>query len=116
MMLSVEPAIARYMHDNKITYVDISQNRTEMSLSIEPVIRQRFIEETGLQTFGFTIATIQIDEREIMAIEDELQRRKDEIRERKEAKEIAEELERIQDKEWEREIYLKQLEQADRDK
>ena len=116
MMLFVEPAIAKYMHDKKITYVDISQNKADMSLSIEPVIRQRFIEETGLQTFGFTIANIQIDQNEIIAIEDELQRRKDEIKERKEATEIADELERIADKEWEREIYLKQLEQADRDK
>ncbi len=116
MMLFVEPAIARFMHDNKLTYVDISSNKADMSRSIEPVIKKLFIEETGLQTFAFTIKDIQINETEIQAIEDELQRRRDEIKSKKEAKEIADELERIADKEWEREIYLKQLEQADRDK
>lgn len=114
MMSFIEPVIAKFMHDNKITYVDISQNKKIMSESILPEVSKMFIEEFGLKSSTFTIYNIEIAEEEIQAIEDELQRRKDEIKNEKDAKELAAELERLADKEWEREVYLRQLEQADK--
>lgn len=112
----IEPVIASFMKNEKLSYVDISANKRKMSDAILPEVANLFLADYGLKVFDFTIADVSIADEEIRAIEDELAYRREEIKDKKNAKEIADELERLKDKEWEREIYLRNLEMADKDK
>lgn len=112
----IEPVVAQFMKDEKLSYVDISANKRKMSDAILPTVKNLFLEDYGLKVFDFTIADVSIADEEIRAIEDELAARRDELKDKMNAKEIAAELERLKDKEWEREMYLRNLEMASKEK
>jgi rubrerythrin len=116
MLSFVEPVIAKYMHDKQMSYVDVSAEKKNIQDTILPEVDKMFVEEDGLKCSSFTIYSISIDDAQMEAIEDKLAQERDELKEKKDAKEIAAEVERLGDKEWERSLLLKNLEQADRDK
>lgn len=116
MMLFVEDVIAKVMQSKHLSYVDISANKKEISDEIYQNVIPLFSDEFGLKVSSFTVYNMGIDDEEIIAIENELALRREEMKIEKTAKEIASELERLADKQWEREMYLKKLEQGDYEK
>ncbi len=116
MMLFVEDVIAKVMQQNGLSYVDISSNKKYISDEIFKNVIPLFDEEFGLKVSSFTVYNMGITDEEIIAIENELALRREEMKVEKNAKEIAAEIERLQDKQWEREMYLKKLQQLDYEK
>ncbi len=116
MLSYIEPVISDFMKDEKLSYVDIASSKRKMSDAVLPTISKLFENDYGLKVYSFTIAEISIADEEIEAIENELESRRLEEKDKKNAKEIVDELERLKDKELEREVYLKKLEQEDTDK
>lgn len=116
MMLFVEDVIAKVMQSKHLSYVDISANKKEISDEIYQNVIPLFSDEFGLKVSSFTVYNMGIADEEIIAIENELALRREEMKIEKTAKEIAAELERLADKQWEREMYLKKLEQGDFEK
>ena len=116
MLSYIEPEIASFMQRENISYIDIAANKRKLADNILPAISKLFSEDYGLKVFSFTIADIMIGDEEKAKIEDELKARRVEEKEKKDAKEVAAELERLADKEWDREVYLKKLDQEDHDK
>ena len=116
MMGYIEPVIKKALHDNFLSYSDISLHKMEINKVILPIINEMFINETGLKVYSFTIDYLMIADEEIQAIEHAIADRKKELKEKEEAKEIAERIDKMNDKEWERKLLLRQLESADLDK
>ena len=123
MLSEVEPAISKAMRNEHLSYDRLSEYKKEISQAVLKEVREMFLNDYGLQVFSFTIAGVNIAEEYIHAIEDELRRVKDkkelEIEreiEKREAKELADYLERLDDKEFDRSLILKKLEMEDREK
>lgn len=127
MMSEVEPAIARAMREQRITYDRMGEHKKEISQSVLPVLSKMFEEEYGLKMFSFTIANVMIAEEYVKAIEAaraEVKRKAEEEKariEREEKEERArreekEEQERQDEKEWEREKWLRELQSTDYEK
>lgn len=116
MMSYIEPVIAKTMRDLHLSYIDIAQHKQELSNSILPKINEMFVKDCGLKVYSFTIGVLKIKDEEMYMIEEYLENRRNEIKEKLEAKELAAELERLDDKQFEREVLLKLIEQADRSK
>lgn len=116
MMSYIEPVIAKVMHEKIFSYIDIPMYKKDIAESILPEVNEMFIKDCGLKVLSFTIDFLGIEDEEITAIENELAERKREIKEKRNSKELAEEIERYDDKSWERSLVLKKLEMADRDK
>ena len=116
MMAYIEPVIAKTMRDLRLSYIDIAQHKKEIADSILPEVNEMFVKDCGLKVYSFTIGVLKIADQEMEAIEECLALRRKEIKEKADAKELALELERLDDKMFEREILLKLIEQADRNK
>ncbi len=120
-------ALQRVIREKVYSYLDIQMYMKPIGDSILPYLNELMINDVGLKLCSFTVERLGIQEDEAEAIEDELFRRRIEIKEKKEAQEIANELERLSDKayareqdederKWQRELLLKQLELADKEK
>ena len=116
ILSEIEPLIAKTMREENLAYYDLSEKKQVIAKNIMPVLSKMFEEEYGLTMFSFIISKIFIPQEYINKIEKELETRKAEAKAEKTAKEYAAELERLADKQWERELVLKQLEQADYNK
>ena len=116
MMAYIEPVIAKTMHDLCLSYISVAQHKKEIADSILPTVNEMFIKDCGLKVYSFTIGVLKIADEEMEAIEECLAERRREIKEKRDAKELALEIERLDDKKFERELLLKLIEQADRNK
>ena len=116
MMAYIEPVIAKTMKDLCLSYIDIAQHKKEIADSILPTVNEMFVRDCGLKVYSFTIGVLKIADEEMEAIEENLAERRREIKEKLEAKELAAELERLEDKKFDKEVFLRLLEQADRNK
>lgn len=116
MLAYIEPEITRYMHNQHLSYMDLAMNKTIIADNILPQISKLMENDYGLSVTSFVIADISINEDEEKAIEAELTSRRNDVKTKLNAKEIAEQVEKLSDKKWEREKYLKELERADKDK
>lgn len=116
MMSFVSPAIAKVIHEKMLTYIDFMPQINEIATAIYPVVKELFEKECGLEICSFTLAKLDISEEEKILIEEFLAQQRLELKEKRDALEIAAELERLADKEWERNLILKKLELADKEK
>ena len=115
MVADIRPRIAQYALEHALPYTRISSEIVNMTEVIRPGVVSA-LDKAGLEIFTLIITNIDIEEEEKIQIEYALKKERAELKDKKEAKEIADELERLSDKQFEREIYLRKLESADKDK
>lgn len=116
LLNEIEPVISKAMHDLFLSYADITMHKKELGQAILPEVNRMFVEDCGLKIYSFTIDVLSAADEEIEIIEREIAERKRELKEKADAKEIAAELERLDDKDWNRNLILRNLESADREK
>lgn len=116
ILSEIEPLIAKTMREQQLAFYDLTERKHEIAKEIFPVLAQLFEREYGLALYSFIISRVFIPDEYVQKIEAELEKRKVEEKEEKTAKEYAEELERLSDKEFERELILKKLEDGNYDK
>ncbi|MCH5163144.1 MAG: SPFH domain-containing protein [Clostridiales bacterium] len=75
LMSVIEPAIAKSMREQKISYTEFSENKSTLSESIKSQISELFATEYGLELCSFMVMGAIISDADIMAIE----RKRDEI-------------------------------------
>ena len=112
----IEPLIAQTMREENLAYYDLSEKKNIIASNILPTISKMFERDYGLSLYSFVISKIFIPNEYIEKIENELEKRKLEEKEEKTAKEYAQELERLSDKEFERGLLLKKLEDGNYEK
>ena len=116
MMSKVEPAIARAMRENSLTYDRMSEHKDEIAQSVLPVLSKMFEEDYGLKMFSFTLAGVMISDEYIRAIETAKRELKEKAAEEAK-KQREEEVAAAQDeKNWEREKFMRELEKNDYEK
>lgn len=116
MMSKVEPAIVRAMREKSLTYDRLSEHKDEIAQSVLPELSKMFEEDYGLKMFSFTLASVMIADEYVKAIETAKREKRE--REEEEAKLRAEkiEAEARDDKNWEKEKFLRELEKNDYEK
>lgn len=116
ILSEIEPLIAQTMREENLAYYDLSEKKQIIAKNIMPTIQAMFEKDYGLNLYSFIISKIFIPQEYIDKIENELEKRKQEEKMEKTAKEYAQELERLSDKEFERSLLLKKLEDGNYDK
>ena len=94
-------------------YLDITRNEKVVSQALQVIISDRLCDNYGLVVPNFAIERFFIDDDRRAEIEAEIKANKDKFEYKRDAKELAEELERLEDKQWEREKYLIGLRRED---
>ena len=109
------------VNDQNLVYDQFDLNRKKIAKAAEVVLSERFEKSWGITLVDFIIEQFAISEEDVQKVEnvaDELkkarEREKEEEKREAKFKKIMDELERLSDKQWEREKYLKQLEQEDK--
>lgn len=75
LMGVIEPAVAKSMREQNISYTEFSENKAQLSDRIKSQIRELFAAEYGLELCSFSINGAIISDADIMAIE----RKRDEL-------------------------------------
>lgn len=120
-------AMMKIMHDKIMSYMDIQYFMKDIGDSLVPYLNDLFVRECGLNVFSFTVSNMGIDDEEVDQIEKALAERRQELKMKQDKMEIVAELERLEDRanarkdyeeeaKWQRELILKQLEIADKEK
>lgn len=96
--------------DEKLTYDQFDAHKLDIGDKVGQLIGDRFEQDWGIGIKAFVIEWVGIDEEDSEAVENAAA----EVQKQKKLKEYLAELERLDDKQWEREKYLRQLEMQDR--
>ena len=96
--------------ENKLTYDRFDANRKQIGISVGKILSDKFDKSWGVELNDFIIVNFLISTEDMAAVEDAAA---EAVRQQK-LKEYLSELERLDDKNWEREKYLRQLEMQDR--
>ncbi len=112
----IGPAIAKYLREQKLAYYQFEENREIIANNVFGDMKKIF-SEYGIELCSFSLGKIFIPQDQKVRIEEYIQQHKEEvkeeekrIRDKRELQEAMLELERLQDKEWEKEKYLRGLE------
>ena len=108
ILSEIEPIIGKTTREQNVAYYDLAEKRNVIAKEVLEALSKMFEKDYGLSLYSFVISKIFATSESIDKIENELKNR----REEKTAKELAEEVERLGDKEFDREVLLKQLEDA----
>ena len=102
----VKNEIVNVIHSLHLNYIDVTNHISEIAEKIQPIVSESLNEQYGLYVPIFVVDKLNIPDEDRNAIEEALKEEREKYNFKKDAKEIAEELERLDDKEWEREKYL----------
>ncbi len=94
----------------ELTYDQFDANRKTIAVQVGKMLSEKFERDWGIGLVDFIIEKFNISAEDMEKIENVA----DEIQQRNKMKEYLAELERLDDKQWEREMYLKRLEQEDK--
>lgn len=100
----------RVVAEQKLTYDKFNSNKKAIAERIGEILAEEFKEDYGISLSKFLIEDINLFEEEREAIENAAL----EVQKQERLKEYLAELERLDDKKWEREKYLRQLELQDK--
>ncbi len=100
----------RVVREEKLTYDQFDANRKQIGKAVGKILSPKFEQSWGIALVDFIIEWLGISEEDSSAVEDAAA----EVQKQKKLKEYLAELERLDDKQWEREKYLRQLELQDR--
>jgi hypothetical protein len=119
LMSKFRPALARIMEDNRYTYFSITAHQDKIEKEVHKVLKDTFA-EYGIEMTTFFIEEIRVpqsDKQKIQKALDDMDfDHKEEGRKQKAKEELKEHLdyiERLADKEWEKEKYILALKQRD---
>lgn len=98
------------VQEAKLTYDQFDANRKSIGEAVGKILSVKFEQDWGLALVDFIIEWFEISQEDMDAVEDAAA----EARKQKKLQEYLAELERLDDKQWEREKYLRQLELQDR--
>ncbi len=112
----IEPIIFKTLKEKRIPFEDVTQYRNDIADAIKVEIAKMFLEDYGLEVCSFIINAIIPLEEEIEKLEEARKEMREKEELKKTAKEIAEELERLEDKSFEREKILHELHSKDEEK
>jgi membrane protease subunit (stomatin/prohibitin family) len=129
----VEEAIAVSMKNLNLSYAVMSENKKSIGNSMLPVLKDMF-DEYGLEMIHITLARVMMDDKDKARIESKLREKEleekneierlkkkkeqeeEEAKRKAEIKELAAELERLDDKQFERDLLLRKIDQEDHQK
>lgn len=100
----------KIISEKQLTYDQFSANKKMIGENMGNVLNPKFEREWGLSVLNFKIAAFFLDDEDMEAIEDSAA----EKQRQEKLKEYLVELERLEDKQWERQKYLCQLELQDK--
>ncbi len=100
----------RVVKEEKLTYDQFDAYKLDIGEKVGALISRRFEQDWGIGVTNFVIEWVGIDEADSEAVESAAA----DAQKQKKLKDYLAELERLDDKQWEREKYLKQLELEDR--
>lgn len=100
----------KIIDEKKLTYDKFTANKKQIGENMGAVLSPMFERDWGLSVFNFKIADFDLFDEDMNVIEDAAA----EKQKQEKLKEYLAELERLDDKQWEREKYLRQLELQDR--
>ena len=96
--------------DSKLTYDQFDANKKAIGIKIGEILSPKFENEWGIGLANFIIEAVGISEEDLHIIDNSAEEASKQAR----LKEYLNELERLEDKKWEREKYLRQLELEDK--
>lgn len=105
--------LSKVIHDHHLGYIDLALHESEVAEAIQPIVSLTLNEQYGLYVPIFSVSEFFIDDAKKAEIEAALKNVRDEKKYKADAKEIAAELERLDDKEWERTKFLIGLRRED---
>lgn len=100
----------KIIEEKQLTYDKFTANKKEIGISMGNILSPMFEREWGLSVLNFKIADFDLLDEDMEAIEDAAA----EKQKQQKLKEYLAEVERLDDKQWEREKYLRQLELQDK--
>ena len=105
------------VEEKGISYDKFDANRKEISSKMGAKLTEKFSNDWGVAVKDFIILDFELSDEDRAKVESVSEGEKEKERKKKaeeKAKEIADNLERLDDKQWEREKYLKQLDLEDK--
>ena len=102
--------------NQNLIYDKFDANRKKIASKVGEILSEKFADSWGIGLVDFTIVKFEIsqeDKNKVESVAEELRKEQEEIKREAKFREYLAELERLDDKQWEREKYLKQLEQED---
>lgn len=108
--------LVKIVHEHHLGYIDLPLHEAEVAEAIQPLVSEMLNEQYGLYSPLFSVEQFFIDEEQRAEIEAYLKANRDEKKFKADAKEIAAELERLDDKNWERTKFLIALRREDEQK
>lgn len=100
----------RVVSDKRLTYDQFDANKKGIGISVGELLSPKFEDSWGIGLVDFIIEWLGISDEDSNAVEEAAA----EAKKKKQLQEYLAELERLDDKQWEREKFLKQLELQDR--
>ena len=98
------------VHELQLTYDQFDTNRKMIGQKVGAILADKFKDDWGISPVDFIIEWFEISKEDTDAVEEAAA----EARKQKKLQEHLAEVERLEDKQWEREKYLRQLELEDR--
>ena len=112
----IEPLIAKTIREEKLSYTDLTEKKQELAKKVYPELAKIFDREYGLNLFSFIISKAFIPAECLVMLESAKLVKREEEKTEKTAKEIAKEIERLDDKNFDRQMALKKLEDTNYEK
>lgn len=103
-------AFLEVIAQEQLTYDQFDANRKKVASKIGAALSEKFISSWGIELVDFIIEDFAVSAEDMAKVESV----SEEVVKQQRLKEYLAELERLDDKQWEREKYLRQLEQADK--
>jgi len=113
ILQEIRHEFASVVNSLHLGYIDITSHEKEIADAIVTVLSDKLISEYGLSMPQLVVEEFTIDEQKRSEIEEYLKNNRNEIKFKKDAKELAAEIERLDDKQWERDKYLIGLKRED---
>lgn len=116
ILSEIEPLIAKTIREEQLSYTDLVEKKQQIAKAILPELANLFDREYGLKLYSFVISKAFIPPEYVAMLEGVKEERKQEEKDKKEVKEWLQEFERLSDKDYDRELALKNLENTNYDK
>lgn len=113
ILQEIRHEFARVLSELHLGYLDIVLHEKEIADAIQRIVDKNLFTMYGLAVPQFAIEEFFIDDAKRAEIEEEIKKNRDDDKFKKSAKELAAELERLLDENWEREKYLIGLRRED---
>ena len=116
ILSEIEPVVAKVIREKNLKFHELGENKNIIAEEIFDVVCNMFERSYGLKLYSFVISKIFVADESIVKVEKALKEKKMEEREEQTAKDLASEIEKLGDKNFEKEIILKKLETANYEK